>query len=274
MDSFVILIKFMINMRKLFLLCVLCLLTIGAYLHAQEKQDRKLGYLNSFAIGVNIGTTGWGVDIATPIGQYLALRAGVTIMPNISYSDDVDVSIDYNSSYYPDASIPTSIEVEGGMGRTAGEILLNLYPFKRSSFFLTGGAVFGGDKLIKVKGHSDELANYMQDFTNSVNGVSLPGIEIGDYTIPVDKNGNVSGGIKVSSFRPYLGLGFGRIVPKNKRIGFLFELGVQIHGTPEVYTDYGSLGTLLEEADNDFSEILDKVTVYPVMRFRLCGKFF
>ena len=267
MDIFVILIKFMINMRKLFLLCVLCLLTIGAHLHAQEKQDRKLGYFKSFAIGVNIGTTGWGVDIATPIGQYLALRAGVTIMPNISYSDDVDVSIDYNSSYYPDGNIPSSIEVEGGIGRTAGEILLNLYPFKRSSFFLTGGAVFGGDKLIKVKGHSDELANLQSQAGNF-------GIEIGDYTIPVDKNGNVSGGIKVSSFRPYLGLGFGRIVPKNKRIGFLFELGVQIHGTPEVYTDYGSLGTLLEEADNDFSEILDKVTVYPVMRFRLCGKFF
>ena len=41
-----------------------------------------------------------------------------------------------------------------------------------------------------------------------------------------------------------------------------------------LYRTHVSLGTLLEEADNDFSEILDKVTVYPVMRFRLCGKFF
>ena len=251
-------------MRKLFLLCAFCLSTIGMHLHAQDKE---LGYFNSLSIGANVGTTGWGIDIATPIGKYLALRAGITIMPNFNYSDDVDVSINQISNYYPDGNIPSEMEVEGGIGRTAGEILLNFYPFKRSSLFLTGGAVFGGDKVIKLKGHSDELAS-IQAQAGSL------GIEIGDYLIPVDKNGNVSGGIKVSSFRPYLGLGFGRIVPKNKRVGFLFELGVQLHGKPEVYTDHGNLGNLLEEADNDFSEILDKITVYPVMRFRLCGKFF
>ena len=78
-------------MRKLFLLSAICLSLISVKLQAQEN---KLGYFNSLAIGANIGSTGWGVDIATPIGQYLALRAGVTIMPNYSYSDEVDVSIE------------------------------------------------------------------------------------------------------------------------------------------------------------------------------------
>ena len=251
-------------MRKLFLLCSLCLALFSLPLQAQENE---FGYFNSLSVGANIGTTGWGIDVATPLGNHFALRAGFTIMPNISYSDNVDVSINIHSSYYPNGQIPASIKAEGSMGRTSGELLLNYYPFKKSSFFLTGGAVFGGDKLIKVKGHSDELAQY-QDLAGKA------GIEIGDYTIPVDQNGNVSGGIKVSSFRPYIGLGFGRIVPKNKRVGFLFELGVQVHGTPEVYTDYGNLEALEEKADNDFSEILDKVTVYPVLRFRLCGKIF
>ena len=252
-------------MRKLFLLCGICLSLFSVNLNAQEK---KLGYFNSLSIGANVGTTGWGFDIATPIGQHFALRAGFTIMPNFSYTDEVDVSIEY----IPDGEIPAYIDAEGSMGRTSGEVLLNIYPFKRSSFFITGGAVFGGDKLIKIKGHSDELADYMEQVSN-YNG-TLPGIEIGDYVIPVDKNGNISGGLKVSNFRPYFGLGFGRIVPKNKRVGFLFELGVQLHGTPEVYTDYGSIDNLLEAADNDFSEIIDKITVYPVLRFRLCGKLF
>lgn len=256
-------------MRKLFLLCGICLSLFSVNLQAQEK---KLGYFNSLSIGANVGTTGWGFDIATPIGQHFALRAGFTIMPNFSYTDEVDVSIEYNSEYIPDGEIPAYIDAEGSMGRTSGEVLLNIYPFKRSSFFITGGAVFGGDKLIKIKGHSDELADYMEQVSN-YNG-TLPGIEIGDYVIPVDKNGNISGGLKVSNFRPYFGLGFGRIVPKNKRVGFLFELGVQLHGTPEVYTDYGSIDNLLEAADNDFSEIIDKITVYPVLRFRLCGKLF
>ena len=251
-------------MKRIVTLCVALLAMFGMQLHAQQKE---LGYFNSLSIGVNAGTTGWGVDLATPIGQHLALRAGLTIMPNFSYSDDVDVSVDYSSSHHPGGSIPANIEAEGSIGRTAGEVLLNLYPFKRSSFFLTGGAVWGGDKVIKISGHSNELAQY-QELAGKA------GIEIGDYIIPVDKNGNISGGIKVSSFRPYVGIGFGRIVPKNKRIGMLFEMGVQMHGTPEVYTDYGNLGNLLEEADNEFTDIMNKITVYPVIRLRLCGKIF
>lgn len=256
-------------MKKLLLFCAILLLP--GLLQARGKEDKKVGYFNSLAVGVNVGTTGWGIDVASPIGNYLALRAGITVMPNFSYSDEVDVDVNLTSSYMPDGNIPSSMEVEGSMGRTAGELLLNIYPFKHSSFFISGGAVFGGDKLIKIKGHSDELADIIQTQINGNTGV---GIEIGDYLIPTDDNGNVSGGIKVASFRPFVGLGFGRIVPKNKRVGFLFELGVQFHNTPEVYTNYGKLGDLMEEADNDFSEILDKVTVYPVLRFRLCGKIF
>ncbi len=251
-------------MKKLFLLCAVCLSMINIQTHAQEKE---LGYFNSISIGANIGSTGWGIDLATPIGNYLALRAGVSIMPNFNYSDDVDVNIKMSSSYKPDGYIPTEMDIEGKTKRTTGEILLNVYPFKQSSFFIAGGAVFGGDKLIKINGHSNELANY-QELAGKA------GIEIGDYMIPVDQNGNVSGGIKVSAFRPYVGLGFGRIVPKNKRVGFLFEIGAQIHGTPEVYTDFGSLNTLLDEADNEFTDIMNTITVYPVLRFRLCGKIF
>lgn len=246
-------------MKKLFVVCIVLLSAFSLQLQAQNKQENTLGYFNSLSIGVNAGTTGWGIDVATPIGQYLSLRAGVTFMPNFTISDDVDVDVDFEGYHGSH-----SIDVEGGIKRTSGEILLNFYPFKRSSFFITGGAAFGGDKIIKLKGHSDELAGYS----------GLAGIEIGDYLIPIDKNGNVSGGIKVSSFRPYVGIGFGRIVPKNKRVGFLFEIGAQIHGTPEVYTDYGNVDMLMEEADNEFTDVMDKITVYPVMRFRLCGKLF
>lgn len=93
-------------------------------------------------------------------------------MPNFTYSTDVDVDIE--GSY--EGNIPTSIDVEGGMGRTAGEILLNVYPFKSSSFFVCGGAYFGGGKLIKIKGHSDELAELIKE------GQEV-GIEIGNYRI-------------------------------------------------------------------------------------------
>lgn len=250
-------------MKKfLFLVSVLVSMSLPTF------AQKHLGYFNSIAIGVNAGTTGWGVDLATPIGNHFALRAGLTFMPNFSLTEEVDISSSSFSSYYDPTSYDglTSMDVEGSLKRSAAEVLLNIYPSKHSSFFISGGAVFGGEKLITVTGHSDELAKLQ----NVAEGA---GIEIGDYVIPVDKQGNVSGGIKVSNFRPFVGIGMGRIVPK-KRVGFLFEMGVQFHKTPEVYTDYGNLGMLVEEADNDFSEIVEKVKVYPVIRFRLCGRLF
>jgi hypothetical protein len=30
----------------------------------------------------------------------------------------------------------------------------------------------------------------------------------------------------------------------------------------------------MKEADNEFTDIMNKITVYPVMRFRICGKIF
>ena len=54
----------------------------------------------------------------------------------------------------------------------------------------------------------------------------------------------------------------------------MFEMGVQFHNTPKVYTNNGDLSDLTEEADNDFTDIIDKLTVYPVLKFRLCGKIF
>ena len=160
-------------MKRLLLLCLTYIMCVGNHQMAAQDSSESPGIFNSLAVGVSASTTGIGIDVASPIGSYLAVRAGVSFMPNFTYSTDVDVDIE--GSY--EGNIPTSIDVEGGMGRTAGEILLNVYPFKSASFFVCGGAYFGGGKLIKIKGHSDELAELIKE------GQEV-GIEIGNYRIP------------------------------------------------------------------------------------------
>lgn len=80
---------------------------------AAQDSSESPGIFNSLAVGVSASTTGIGIDVASPIGSYLAVRAGVSFMPNFTYSTDVDVDIE--GSY--EGNIPTSIDVEGGMGR-------------------------------------------------------------------------------------------------------------------------------------------------------------
>lgn len=124
----------------------------------------------------------------------------------------------------------------------------------------------GGDKLVKITGHNDDLKQYnAQDRGYNV--------EIGDYQIPVDKNGDVAGGVKVKNFRPYLGLGFGRLIPK-KRFGARFEIGAQFQGKPVVYADgVGDLTKVMDQdTDDDISKFMDWLQVYPVMKLSLRGR--
>ena len=70
------------------------------------------------------------------------------------------------------------IDITGGIGRTTFNLKFDCYPFPNSSsFFVTAGLSFGGDKLIKITGHSDELAALVAQGKDA-------GIEIGEYNIP------------------------------------------------------------------------------------------
>ena len=151
-------------------------------------------------------------------------------------------------------------------------MIFNVYPLAKakvcSSFFLAAGLYFGGDKLVQIKGHSDEIANDLKQF----GGTSY--IELGDYKLPVDENGNVKGGLKVQKVRPYLGLGFGRYVPK-KRISVTGELGVQFHGHIKPYTSEGEIEAFDELTEkDDWKKVMDKLTVYPMLKIVISGRIF
>lgn len=239
-------------MRKLLTLC-LCLCA-ALNLSAQEKKDKHL--FNHLGAGVGVGTSGVSVDVAMPCTRFLQVRAGVDIMPNISFDADVD----YSYTHPQEGEKDGSINLTGKFKRVQGHFILNVYPIPKCNFFIAAGAYFGGNKLFKISGHSDELAELQTEDAKVI---------IGDYNIPADKDGNVSGGFKIKGFRPYLGLGFGRSVPK-RRLSFATELGVQFEGKPQLYTDYGELEPELQNPDDDtFKKVTDALRVYPMLTFRL-----
>ena len=77
------------------------------------------------------------------------------------------------------------------------------------------------------------------------------------------------GGLNVFSVRPYIGLGYGSAVPR-KHLGYMIELGIQVHGTPKVYSDVETNQAPTYLADDSFT---DKLKVYPVLKFTLTGRF-
>ena len=222
---------------------------------------------NHLAVNAHVATTGVGVELSTPITKFITMRAGVTCMPGFSFNAEVD------GQYYVNGeSNDFTVDLDANLKRTQGSVIFNVYPLAKaevcSSFFLAAGLYFGGDKLVKINGHSDEIAEKINQFNGN------PYIELGDYKLPVDENGNVKGGLKVQKVRPYLGLGFGRYVPK-KRISVTGELGVQFHGHIKPYTSEGEIEAFDELTEkDDWKKVMDKLTVYPMLKIVISGRIF
>lgn len=263
-----------IKLMKKLLIASFALLMGITTASAQEYYER--GVFNHVGLNVSASTEGIGVGVAAPITDYLELSAGVNFMPGVKIKGDVNV--DYNISPDIPVYVPSKdkVKITGNLKRTTMDVKLNIYPFGgNSTFFVAGGFSFGGEKLGKLNGHSDAIQGIIEDYP-AFKDVILNSIsaELDKYNVKFDERGDINGDIRVKNFRPYVGLGVGRLVPK-KRVGFRFEAGCQFMGKLKVYQDNKEVKiNELNDSDDDLSKIIDKWTVYPVLKLTITGRIF
>jgi len=251
----------MLKMKRIFALVAFALVGTPS-LFAQEN------LFNHVAVGAAVGTEGFGFEVATPVTNYLALRAGMSMLPKLKLSGDVNIDSDNR------LLVNKKTTIEGKLNKVDFKFLVDFYPFAAGfPLRLTVGAYIGGSKLVSVYNTEPFLAE---------SEWGLAGVKLGDYRITSDEQGNISADAKVKKFKPYVGLGIGRAVPK-KRLSFNFDLGVQFWGTPGVWTnvmdDFGRRSykkLTKEDVNNDDADkvfdIMSKIKAYPVISFRLNGR--
>ncbi len=81
---------------SMFLLAMLFTTAFLAQDRVGEKQSlcsfmNERNILSHMDVGVNVGTTGLGIDVAVPVGNYVRLRAGYNYMPRISLNANFTV---------------------------------------------------------------------------------------------------------------------------------------------------------------------------------------
>lgn len=235
---------------------------------ANAQEDKNL--FNHLSVGVTAGTPGFGIDVAMPIGNYVQARAGFATFPKIKADTDLNI----NAVEVPGYNFPQSVGIEGKTGFTNGKLLVDVYPFKSSSFHVTAGAYFGSSTIVDAYNMEAGILKDIADYNATAAVGEQVGYELGDYLLKPDAEGNVKAKIETAAFKPYLGLGFGRAVPK-KRVGFMFELGCMFWGSPKLYCNGDRL---TEESvggdEGGIIKTMSKITVYPVLNFRLCGRIF
>ena len=308
-------------MKKLLIACSVMLLSLGASAQVHFGIGAGAGTTGialdaSLMVGKYVGIRG-GVDIMPQIkvNKDIDLKtedANKKVSQLTNEIKELNTKLaqygleQVDLSQYPGGNLPNNMEIQGKLKNTTGHVLIDLYPGGHS-FHFTVGAYFGPEEIIDVYNKEDGFMKpitayndaiiYAQSQTpsNSVvpqnvrdvvdkYGLKMIGGELGDYFVtpnPADK-GNVNAYAKVKSFRPYVGLGFGRAVPKG-RIGCQFDLGVQFWGKPEIVAPTYENGSYQKqkieeggvEGDGGAAiKTVSKIAVYPVLNFRLVGRIF
>ena len=251
-----------------------CIAMMGSVLFAQAKTRSESDNIvrrpfSNVAVGVNAGLAGFGASVATPLCNYVSVRAGYSTLP-ISYTytcEDFILDIPQLSDYLeylPDISVDLNAKLK----MNTGHVLFDFVPFRHgnSSFFIAAGLYFGSGKLLTVNGQFDPqtIATLREAGLAPEDLV----IDVGDTHVRMNEDGSVAADLKVRSVRPYVGLGFGRAIPK-RRVGFRFELGAMFHGTPKIVSDNV---TNLDTDNGDLSKvnkILKNFKVYPQLNFQV-----
>lgn len=232
---------------------------------AMAQEETGVG--NHLAWGVGFGTEGFNVSIATDMTQYAELEFGVNYAPGFSKTSNGGVFYIANNAYnYTD----NSIDVKTSINRATLDFKGSFYPFgEQNDLFIAAGISFASKEIATIKG--------------SCQAKDIPNeqlfIRAGKFMLPVDKeNGKLvaNGSCQVNSVRPYVGLGYGRLVPKNN-LGFRVEAGCQFSGDVKVFHNDKEVELLSKykiEDDSTPKKFMDFFSIYPVLKVSLRGKFF
>lgn len=244
-------------MRRIFqLLGLVAAMLLATNAHAQDKK-----LFNHLAIGAEVGTTGWGFEAAMPLTHYVTFRTGFTTLPRFNVNFDID---------YTTKGVERNVDVKGRVHMSDYKLLADIYPFKHSSFHVTGGFYAGLPDLGTV--HNTGLLEVDEG----------EGLEIGDVFVRPDETGTVHLKLQTKSFKPYVGLGFGRPISSKHKTSVAFDLGVMFWGKPalKVYSpdENGWIKMRKDDIDNkdfhDAVKIIERVKVYPVLNLRIYHNIF
>lgn len=231
---------------------------------------------NHLSLGLGAGTDGLGLELASPIGSHLELRAGYGMALGLLGYTFKDLSIPEHPGSASGSSVKVPITAKLGM--SDARLLLNIYPSGTGGFHFTVGAYMGAQRFARATA------------TGLPNDYNTAGIEVDDYLVKADGGvldaylGAPGLGAPAFAVKPYVGVGFGRAVDPDKRVSFVFDLGAQYQGKPGIWASgEGLTGRVKDvqiapESLGDASATIDKYAGYlsfwPTLNFHLYVKLF
>lgn len=193
------------------------------------------------AIAVSFGSPGIGVEFARRITKKLSARVAYHTFSLKDYEvEGISIGTD-------------DVGILGGLETQVWDFGGEFTPFTKSSFKLTFGVGILSNVNLNAK------VTYKEDIT------------FGNVTIAAANVGHVLIDSRWSGTAPFLGIGFGRAVPK-KRIGLSFEFGTYFATSPKVTLDATKLLAPTKDQETNLQEAFESLKFIPRAQIKLAIK--
>lgn len=226
-------------MKKIITTLLLSILIYGNQ-YAQDEMIADSLKIKKNAIGVSFGT-GFGIDYS-----------------RILKKDKLYVTASYNSLVFTINDVEQEINGEDLLSDAKLDfnnidVKLSYHPFSNAFKIIGGIGYFTSSNI-----------NIYTTFKDN--------ITVGEVEFNAQDSGNLDIDFNWSEITPYIGLGFGRAVP-NKRLGFAFDIGTYISGSPEISLDATGIIEQTQDQEALLNESFESFKFIPYASFRLSYSF-
>jgi hypothetical protein len=239
-------------------------------LHAQED-TAPFSHLN---LSLRASTGGFGLEAATPLGNYFNARAGVDYFGYQSRYYDILITDNSENELYNAFGYIPDYHAKGKLSLAHGRLLADYHP-TGGIFHLTAG-VYLGNFNANVNGYLADRNNVNQP-AQLKDGYDWPTLDLDGHEIDLT-DGKADLDVQFGGFvKPYFGLGVGRAVT-HQRVGFKFEIGVLYMGDYTLRQNGEKLNLKAGNSDTqeiaDIDRYLSLMQWYPAISFQLSFRLF
>lgn len=248
----------------------------------------EAGLFNHLSVGLNVGMTGTGIDVAMPVHKIVTVRAGFAgwNIGNIKF-DAINTATEVTQMQMVEddavrlAQLVDKVELALKPRFWNFYVLGEVHPFKNVPFYFSGGLYAGSQNFIHFRNTNDGALGFLYDANQKVEDYNRVfqtnyepiGVKFGDYVFTADENGNIDVRLKTNAVKPYIGIGFGQHLAKYRRVSLAVDAGLLFWGSPKFLlnndTEIKSSGK-----NSGIGSTVSWLKAWPNLEIRLAYKIF
>ena len=250
--------------------------------HSYEQYWHKKNLFKHMELGLTLGSTGIGIDLAAPLCEFLQVRAGYDYM--FPFQKKFHLLLQNEES-----SLEAYYDMTAKLTMGNAKLLADIYPFKyNKSWHITIGFYYGPSQVAKLESSSESANTYAGEvgyvqlgkFTHDIdlNGVSYSKGD--DYHMKPADDGSILIKTCTNALKPYLGFGYGgRLFPSRYDWKVSVECGAMFWGGKPSQNVHDGIN-LCKDVDDYPSNIdtyikwCNYLLVYPVLSVRISKMLF